>query len=155
MEGQFARQSSAGPSAEILRFAIADELRQGDRQDEAAAIEEVLHEGLDAEDGEAGYPGDQEIDRHERAPGIEPAGRDAGRAEEGGGKGRQQEGQAGERVGGADRPRVKDPGAGAEEAGDEEAVEARPVDLDPGKAGDLAAAADEQKAPAGRRILEE
>lgn len=53
------------------------QVRQGDGKDEGAAVEELLHEALYPEQLQSGDAGHQEVDRDERAPGIEPAGRDA------------------------------------------------------------------------------
>src|SRR5437870_10196 len=58
-------------SAEILGLPLAHQLRESDGEDEAAPVEEVLDEGLDAEDREAGDAGDEEVDGDGRAPRVE------------------------------------------------------------------------------------
>src|SRR5205807_9107158 len=70
-------------SAEILGLPLAHQLRESDGEDEAAPVEEVLDEGLDAEDREAGDAGDEEVDGDGRAPRVEAPRRYARRPEKG------------------------------------------------------------------------
>ena len=55
------------------RVAPAGELRERDGQHERAAVEELLDEGLHAEQLQAGDPGDEEVDGRDRADRVEAA----------------------------------------------------------------------------------
>src|SRR5438552_10786066 len=149
------RTGRVASSAEILGLPLAHQLRERDGEDEAAAVEEVLDEGLDAEDREAGDAGDEEIDGDGRAPRIEAPRRDARRSEKGRREGGEQEGQARERVGGADGAAIEESGDRAQDARREKAEETDAIDPDAAQARDLAPAPDEEGPAAGGRVLEE
>ena len=65
------------------------QLRECSGDHERATVEQLLDEASGAAKLKPGDPSDQEVDRDERAPGVEATGNDRRRTEEGGRKGRQ------------------------------------------------------------------
>ena len=81
-------------SIDLPRVPAAGGLRQRDGEDQRAAVEELLHEGLHAEQLEPGDAGDEEVDGRDRADRVEAPGEDRRRAEERRGERGQQEARA-------------------------------------------------------------
>ena len=102
-------------SIDLPRVPAAGGLRQRDGEDQRAAVEELLHEGLHAEELEPRDAGDEEVDGRDRAERVEAPGEDRRRAEERRRERGQQEAEARGRVGGAERARVEDAGEGADQ----------------------------------------
>ena len=100
--------TSRSPS--VHRLPLAHELRNRNGDHEPAAIEQILHEAVGAKKVEAEDAGRQEIDRDERAPGVEAAGKDRGRAEKRRREGRQQKGEARTRIGRTAHARIEHAG---------------------------------------------
>src|SRR3954469_6135915 len=109
------------------------------RHDQGSAVEELLYEALDAEQLQSGDPGDQEVDGDQRAPGVEAARRDAGRAQERAGVGGKQEVAAGRWIGAAVRARVEHAGEARDDRTRDQRAKARPRHPHAAQAGDAPA----------------
>src|SRR5271165_5163158 len=137
---RFLRQIASGEPF----FSSTHDLGERDSDHKRPPVKQVLNEGADSEDREAGNAGHEEIYADDRPPWIEAARADARRAEKSGGEGRQQESEPRawvRRRGGAD---VENAGRRAHRARADEASQSNSVNRDPAQPRDVPSPADEQ-----------
>ena len=135
--------------------APAGEAREGDREDQRHAVEDLLDPAGQAEQLQPGDPGHQEVDGDERPPRVEAAGHDRRRAEEGGGEGGQQEALAHIGVGRPEQPGEHHPADRGEAARGDQRAGADRLHADARQAGHLAPGADEVEVAPERRERED
>src|SRR4051812_38841347 len=128
--------------------------RRHHRHDQRSAVEELLDEALNAEQLQPRDPGDQEVDGDQRAPGVEAARGDAGRAEERARVRGKQEVAARRWVGAAVGARVEHAGEARDDRPRDQRAKARPRHPDAAQAGDAAPPAGEQQPPPQRSEVE-
>src|SRR5512146_2930699 len=142
-------------SGSLLSFRrlLRDEAGEGDRDHERGAVEDLLDPRRGSGQLEAGDAGDEQVERDERPERVEAAGLDRGRAEEGGGVGRQQVVRPDRRVGRSELAGCEDPARRGDHGGEDEGEPAQPPDRQPGQTRDLPPLADEEEVAARRRVL--